>query len=108
MDQEREYEPIGDFDDPKKWLTSEILNLCGCGRPEEIAAVAFRVFEAFATGKFLDSDELIDEIIAKLLDNAGLITHGSSIFGAFLTPLGETVYRTICDRIEAIRKDRAE
>jgi hypothetical protein len=86
---------VGDLEHLHK-LVHYDLNLCGCGNPED-AYVLIR--DLLGLAPFYDhpqqvrdrigGDEGAQHIVLSLMDHTGLIEHGSSIGGSWITPKGE-------------------
>lgn len=86
------------FDSPANWLFTGILGGCGCGSSDEIADKAVAVLEFFSREigsrdwSFIDGE---NEILAHWLDSKGLLEHGSSIGGSWLSKEGEQVLKSL-------------
>ena len=84
---------------PYDWLWSGILEACGCGSSDELSKIAFKVLQLFSLPheerKWSVYDKQKYEILAHWLDSKGLLEHGSSVAGSWLTELGEDVYNNI-------------
>jgi hypothetical protein len=93
----------------------DLLGLCGCGNPEDAWDVIRRVLrirslcrereydeikQMYKDELRLDIDNDVDwgilQFILYILDDKGLVEHGSSIGGCWLTELGE-MYLTVLD-----------
>lgn len=93
----------------------DVLGLCGCGNPEDTWDVIRRVLrirsscrerlydeikQMYRDELRLDIDNDVDwgilQFILYILDDKGLVEHGSSVGGCFLTELGE-MYLTVLD-----------
>lgn len=88
------------WDTPLGWLWSGILGGCWCGSSEELANDAFIVLSLFATDKsFEKRQEIYDhpeyEVIAHWMDKEGLIEHGTSVAGSWLTDKGEQIHQVL-------------
>lgn len=76
------------------------LRFCGCGNPEQVYGL---VRDLLGLAPFYDNPDLVRErvggpspedhgpyyLVLYVLDHAGLISHGGSIGGSWLTPKGE-------------------
>lgn len=84
---------------PNDWLWSGILGGCGCGSSEEFGELTFKVLEFFSIPIMERTryiyDTPIEEVIAHWLTDKGIIEHGTSIGGSWLTEKGEEVYKSI-------------
>lgn len=80
-------------------VLSTALGFCGCGtdRPLELLYIAFRhcslPFDARPTS--YDYTELEWELAIKVLDAYGILEHGSSIFGSWLSDEGKELWEWI-------------
>jgi len=87
------------WDSPLSWLWCGIMGGCGCGSSDTLQELAFEVLELFSKPHkdrdFSVYDKIEYEIIAHWLDNVGMIEHGSSIGGAWLSEEGEQVFESI-------------
>lgn len=84
------------YPDFKSYLFTDCLGGCGCGNSDELAKDVLKVFLAIATKD--SSHELIysdkyHELIAHMLDSAGITEHGSSVGGSWLSSKGKEVYQ---------------
>lgn len=79
----------------------EGLGICGCGNPEEALAL---VRDLLVLAPFYDNPAAVEarivdpgarHLVLSMLDNAGLIEHGSSIGGAWLTAKGAYCRRVL-------------
>lgn len=90
------------YESPIQWLWIDILGGCGCGTSDRLAKRAWKVLSYFAS----DWDEreknnysvhttLADELLAHWLTHKGLLEHGGSVGGSWLTEEGKNVYEII-------------
>jgi hypothetical protein len=91
------------WDSPFDWFWIGILGGCGCGSSEELAERAFKLLENFSHDdidkRFSVYDKVGDEILAHWFDSLDLTEHGSSVYGSWLSPKGEKIYKNIKDLI---------
>lgn len=89
------------YPDFANYLFVKYLRGCGCGSADEIAEDVLKVFIALGErgddnwnecGELIYSDKY-HELIAHMIDGAGLIEHGSSIGGSWLNEEGKEVYK---------------
>jgi hypothetical protein len=77
------------------WLFTGILGGCGCGSSDEMRALAVEVLTLFATPhearRWSVYDRTEAEVMAHWLDSKGLLEHGSSIAGSWLTDKGMAI-----------------
>ena len=97
------------------FFANDIFGLCGCGNPEDTWEVIRRVLRIRSEARerdyyeikqmykdelHLDNDDDIDhgvlQFILYILDNNGLVEHGGSIGGCWLSELGK-MYLTVLD-----------
>lgn len=87
------------WDSPKDWLLMGVLGGCGCGRSDDIADLAVKVLDTFATPHeertFKVYEDLAAEIVAHWLDSKDLLEHGSIIGGSWLSDEGKRVHEII-------------
>lgn len=76
------------------------FRLCGCGDPQAVSAFLVTALRHFRDDgervhglqKLVENErEAVAEFVAHYLDSCKLIDHGSSVYSAWLTPLGEQV-----------------
>lgn len=87
---------------PANWVWS-ILGGCGCGSSEDFGIKALDLLRNFAKphderSKDIYEDETL-ELLAHWMSSKGLIEHGSSVMGAWLTEEGKQIndaIETIC------------
>jgi len=108
----KEYKECG-FKSNKEFLWIYVLGGCGCGSPEKIENKLWEVFENFALSlddwDKRDSDvyeQLDKEILAHWLDSKGLIEHGSSIGGSWLSETGKELYKMFKESKKEFIKSR--
>jgi hypothetical protein len=84
------------WDSPKDWLFMGVLGGCGCGSSDELAQLAMNVLDNYALPHDERTlrvyDDMTLEVLAHWIDSKGLIEHGSSIGGSWLSPLGKVVH----------------
>jgi hypothetical protein len=91
-------------DSPAAYLW-DILGGCGCGSADELGEKAVKVLRLFATDtdfnlrKFIYEDTA-NEILAHWMDSKGLIEHGTSIGGSWLTEEGKQVWNALSPHIQ--------
>lgn len=73
--------------------SSEFFGLCGCGSSDELELLAVEVLTAAARGTLREwiGENLEREFVVHALGDHGLLEHGVSIFGSWLTDLGKAV-----------------
>ena len=95
------------YESPAEFLYIYMLGGCGCGHGDGLAEIAWEVFEAIATKKEDrykiiygdDSDgPSVNEAMAQWIDSKGLLEHGSSIGGSWLSGLGEWLYNALKEK----------
>ena len=98
-----------------EFFSYDILNLCGCGIPENTWEVIHHILSIRLLAREMDYSEIKkmykDELhldadddlqhgslqfILYILDDCGLVEHGSSVGGCWLTELGK-MYLTVLD-----------
>jgi len=93
------------YDTPAEWLWIGILGGCGCGSAEHFAEESVRLLTDFATPmelrKNLAYDSEFYELLAHWIDSVGLIEHGTTVRGSWLTEKGKHVYEVIKEAIDA-------
>lgn len=101
--QDEEYIVLPDI----KELTMDLLGgLCGCGNPDIIQDELLPLLRYFhqrrgKTGleffKLRETvpQEMMSELLWKFLDNEGLLEHGGSIGGSWLSPLGKELLQLL-------------
>jgi len=89
------------WESPKSWLWTGILGGCGCGNSDDFGDLAWNVLDLFSQEimerKWSVYDDPKYEIIAHWLDSKGLLEHGGSVAGSWLSELGEKVHKNIKD-----------
>lgn len=88
------------WENPASWLWIGILNGCGCGSSEDLAARVVQVLDIFAERGNFDYrnsffDESANEILAHWLESVGLLEHGTIFTGSWLTDAGKQVHESI-------------
>jgi hypothetical protein len=86
----------------ENFLWIYVLGGCGCGSADDLAELAWKTLDHFATdiGKReynLIYDNNAMEVIAHWMDSLGLIEHGTSIAGSWLTEEGKALYDIVKD-----------
>lgn len=87
------------------------LRFCGCGLPEDALDVVRSVLEHFADKDRdwriewgADLPDGVQVLVLYTVDGAGLLEHGGSVYGSWLTPAGErflaVLQRRTWDQIE--------
>lgn len=90
------------------------LNLCGCGRPDEVMEFIYKMIEIqdnrnkdksdiahenkeTALEKLLEETpkDIIFEFVFHVLENANIVDHGFSVYSSKLTMLGEEFYELL-------------
>lgn len=75
-----------------------LLGICGCGRPEIVLENIYDILEKIShkndEGNEFDLYDWADEdwrnlLILYVLDEAGLTSHGSSVYGSWISDLGK-------------------
>jgi len=88
-----------DCNSKEEFLWIYVLDGCGCGSANELQKLAWKVFELFATHhkerKWSIYDDKKTEIIAHWLNSKGLLEHGTSIGGSWLSEKGECLYKEL-------------
>lgn len=82
-----------DYDDAESVIMIGMFDFCGCGDHDAMMKTLIEVMEWSKTRDF-SNKPLPDgplQIMLNLLDNKGMAEHGSSVFGSWLTTLGEEV-----------------
>lgn len=86
------------FDGPKDFLWIYVMKGCGCGQSDTYREDFWAMFEKIAKKEdrfeYISKD-LYHELIAQMLDSRGLLDHGSSIYGSWLSPAGEKLYKLL-------------
>src|SRR6478609_7042913 len=89
------------WDTVESWFFIGILEGCGCGNSNEIAAKAVEVLKFFdnkdRTESFWDKGESW-EILAHWIDGKGLLEHGYTIGNSWLTEEGKEILKIIKER----------
>ncbi len=84
-------------------------SLCGCGTGNDVDMV-WQVMSYYAKphddrdANYIYTDPG-RELAAKLLDNAGIIEHGSGVGGGWFTPEGETIYEKLREYANTLNWD---
>lgn len=89
-----EYKSCG-FDSDADFLWIYVMQGCGCGNREQFQEDAYNLFIAIGQKKAtfeLIYKDLYTELLAQMLDSRGLLEHGSSIGGAWLSEAGEVLF----------------
>lgn len=91
------------WSDKESWLFSRLLDLCGC-RLDETYRHVFQILETHYNAKGYEIPYYSDlsnnlhiaqtevEIILMLLNNAGLLEHGTACRASWITEEGRTVF----------------
>lgn len=87
------------FDSSKDFLWIYVMEGCGCGSSDDYREDFWIMFIAIAEKKS-DNFEFIykdryNELIAQMLDSRGLLEHGSSIGGSWLSYAGEKLHELL-------------
>lgn len=85
------------YDDPQELMYHWGLGLCGCGRPHDVHQILIDCLKCFDEGDGINDIAKIvterpkaaAEFIAHFLDQRSLTEHGGSVYGSWLTDLGE-------------------
>lgn len=93
---------MSDYDTPQEQIWYETLGGCGCGDPEAAYSLLHDCVKAFdrrngweanamkvIAGHVAEDPETAALVIAYMLADKGLTEHGGSVFGSWLTELGE-------------------
>lgn len=90
------------YDSPEEYLWIGILGGCGCGEPDSLAEMAYKLLEHFGTPhmertfNFYEGDDhLTYEVIAHWLAEKEVTEHGGSIYGSWLSEKGKEILKTI-------------
>ena len=89
----------------ESWFFCDILGGCGCGTSEDLATKAIgllidlaapeRDYNAFA----IKYNDQFWELLMHWFDHAGLVEHGTSIFGSWLTDKGQAIHKILVDNM---------
>lgn len=84
------------------YLWIGVLGGCGCGSADQLAEKAVAVLKNFELkpmdpNRFNVSEDIANELLAHWLDNKGLLEHGGSVGGSWLTDKGKEVLKLIKD-----------
>lgn len=89
---------IGPFKNELEAIYLSEMNMCSCGNPEDVRDFLFSCLCAQRDKDFIDLDKvtelvkqnpsIVAEFIVHFLDSQGLVEHGSSVFGCWLTSFG--------------------
>lgn len=84
------------FDNAADFLWIYVMQGCGCGSSDTYREDFWNMFEAIAnrndkTFELIYKDKY-NELIAQMLDSRGLLEHGSSISGSWLSSIGKKLY----------------
>lgn len=94
------------WDGKEGFLWIYVLEGCGCGSSDTLKQMAWDVFEMFAQEisdqrwqKIYEGDNaLAYETLAHWIDSKGLIEHGGSIAGSWLTSGGKALYDALKEK----------
>lgn len=113
------------LDDLMEFFNCELMDMCGCGNPDDTYEVIRRVLnirhdrcsniinydearQRYKDDLHLDPDDDIQygalQFILYKLDSCGIVEHGSSISGCWLTELGE-MYLTVLNEWHKSKKN---
>lgn len=83
------------FDSDADFLWIYVMKGCGCGSRDQFQEDAYKLFMAIgrkeATFELIYKD-LYTELLAQMLDSRGLLEHGSSIGGSWLSEAGKYLF----------------
>ena len=89
-------------DDPKEYLWFAVLKGCGCGSSNYFIELAWNVIDYFSqgfderkSGYIYDEKHMENELMAQWLDSAGLLEHGTSVGGSWLSDEGKELHEAI-------------
>ena len=90
------------YDSPADFLWFYVIQGCGCGSSGKFKADFWDMFGKIAKDKpdkydFIYKNEY-NELIAQMLDSAGLLKHGSSIAGSWLSDNGQKLYKALQEK----------
>lgn len=93
------------YDTKSEAMYYGVFNLCGCGNPEEVHQLLLDCLDArhdehenIIDAKkveqlILSKPDIVAQFILHFLDERVLTEHGGSVYGSWLTPLGEQVLK---------------
>lgn len=90
------------YDDAADYLWVGVLGGCGCGSADLLADKAVAVLKNFELeptdpSRFYVGENVTNELLAHWLDSKGLLEHGGSVSGSWLTDKGKEVLQLIKD-----------
>ena len=87
------------WESPEDWLFVGIMGGCGCGNCDEFGKRAAQLIRGFGEDGRHPSPVKgeTDEILAHWMDSRGLLEHGTSIYGSWLSPKGRNVHEQLIE-----------
>lgn len=86
------------YESPAHFLWFYVMHGCGCGSSEKFIKDFWEVFSKIKEGQchyeYIYKDEY-NELIAQMLDSRGLLEHGTSVAGSWLSEEGEALYEVL-------------
>ncbi len=77
------------YDSPLNYLCVAVLDLCGCGNPEEVAGYVRDGLRRIADANYPDYEDLPAMFFQNWADHKGFTDHGTTVRCGWLTEKGE-------------------
>lgn len=86
---------------PAEFLWIEVLGGCGCGSSSDIATRAWLIFNDFSLPHAVRTINVYDTVDAEVLvhwmNREGLMEHGTSVGGGWLTEQGKALHAALSE-----------